>query len=50
MIALALELMGVLNFCTAVAFWIMDRSDYDNWLFFILSSIVLYMAAARQDR
>jgi hypothetical protein len=49
MIALVFEILGAVNFCTAVYYWVMDRNDIMNWLFFLLSSAIMYLNASRYE-
>ena len=50
MIELVFELLGAVNFCTAVYYWMIDRNDIMDWLFFLLTSAIMYINAIRYHK
>ena len=49
MTALVFELLGAINGVAGIYYWIMDRNDIMNWLFFLLCSVIMYLNAARYE-
>lgn len=50
MIELVFEILGAVNFITATYFWVLDRNDIMNWLFFLITSAIMYINAIRYDK
>ncbi len=49
MTALIFEIIAAINFITAAYYWIVDNSDINHWLFFLLSSAIMYINAIRYE-
>jgi len=47
MIELMSEIAGEAGFLTALSFWLVDHDDILHWLFFLLSSVIMYINAIR---
>jgi hypothetical protein len=50
MIELIFEILGAVNFVTAAYYWIVDRNDIMTWLFFLFSSVIMYINAIRYSK
>jgi len=50
MVELVFEILGAFNVLAAIYYWIMDRNDIINWLFFLLMSAIMYINASRYDK
>ena len=50
MIELVFEILGAVNFITAVYYFVIDRNDIMNWLFFLISSAIMYINAIRYSK
>ena len=50
MAALIMEVFGLLNALTAIYYWHQDKADMNNWLFFLVMSVIMYLNAARYDK
>ena len=49
MTALIFELIAAINFVAASYYWAVDNSDINHWLFFLLSSVIMYLNASRYE-
>lgn len=50
MIELMFELAGAAGFLAALFFWLADHDDIMHWLFFLLSSAIMYINAFRYGK
>lgn len=48
--ALIMEAFGLLNFLAAIYYWVQDKNDIMNWLFFLLCSVIMYLNAIRYEK
>lgn len=50
MIELVFEITATINFISAIYYWIVDRNDIMDWLFFLLCSVIMYINAIRYSK
>lgn len=50
MIPITFAFFGCLNLSLATYYWIVDKDDVNNWLFFLLVSIIMYLNVQEDKR